>query len=150
MSKAKTIDFEVVTPEKVVLKREIAQVTLMTTSGEITVLANHLPLVTVLKPGVMEIKLASGELEIVSISGGFMEVMKDRVVILADTAERASDLDEERIKAAKLKAENRKKEAQSLDEVQFANIAAQLEKELARLKALNRWRHLRGSDRKNL
>lgn len=143
----KTIKFEIVTPEKLVLARDIIQVTLMTTSGEITVLADHIPLVTVLKPGVVELKLADEEIEVMSVSGGFMEVMRDKIVVLADTAERASELDEQRIEEARLRAEVRKKEVSDIDEVQFANISAQLDKELARSKALNRWRRLKGLDR---
>lgn len=140
----KTIKFEIVTPEKSVLKREVISVTIMTTSGEITVLADHIPLVTVLKPGVLEMKDEDGEIEIMSLSGGFMEVMRDKIVVLADTAERASELDENRIEEARLRAENRKKEITNVDQVQFTNISAQLDKELARSKALNRWRRLKG------
>lgn len=140
----KAIQFEIVTPERVVLAREITQVTVPTTSGEITVLADHIPLVSVLKPGVLEIKTAEGKMEIMSVSGGFLEVMRDKIVVLADTAERAEELDEQRIEEARARAEERKKEVSDIDEVQFANIAAQLDKELARLKALNKWRRLKG------
>ncbi len=140
----KTIKFEIVTPEKSVLKREVISVTIMTTSGEITVLADHIPLVTVLKPGVLEMKDEDGGIEIMALSGGFMEVMRDKIVVLADTAERASELDENRIEEARLRAENRKKEITNVDQVQFTNISAQLDKELARSKALNRWRRLKG------
>ena len=139
----KIIKFEVVTPERVVLKKEITQVTVPTESGEITVLADHIPLVSILKPGVIEIKSAEDEIEIMSVSGGFIQVMRDKVVILADTAEKAEELDEQRIEEAKERAEKRKKEAVNIDQVQFANISAQLDKELARLKAVNRWRNIK-------
>lgn len=138
----KEIKFEVVTPEKVVLKKQITQVTVPTEDGEITVLADHIPLVSILKPGVVEMKLAEdGEIDVMAISGGFIEVMRDKIVVLADTAERAEDLDEKRIEEARQRAEAIKKE--DIDQVQFANISAQLEKELARFKALSRWRKLR-------
>ena len=78
-----------------------------------------------------------------SVSGGFIEVMRDKIIILADTAERADELDEARIEEARARAEARKKELENVDEVQFANIAVQLEKEMARLKALTRWRRLK-------
>lgn len=139
----KIIKFEVVTPERVVLKREIIQVTVPTESGEITVLADHIPLVSILKSGVIEIKSAEDEIEIMSVSGGFIQVMRDKIVILADTAEKAEELDEQRIEEAKERAEQRKKEAVNLDQIQFANISAQLDKELARLKAVNRWRNIK-------
>jgi F-type H+-transporting ATPase subunit epsilon len=139
----KTIKFEVVTPEKTVLKKQILQVTVPTEDGEITVLPEHIPLMSILKPGVIEIKLEDGELELMSVSGGFVEVMRDKIVILADTAERADELDEVRIEEARARAEARKKELENVDDVQFANIAVQLEKEMARLKALTRWRRLK-------
>lgn len=144
----KTIKFEIVTPERVVLKQEILQITVPTTSGEITVLPDHIPLVSVLKPGVIEIKRADNSSEIISVSGGFIEVTKDKVVILADTAERAEELDEEMIKEAQQRAEKLKEEARNVDDVQFAAVAAKLEKEMARLRAVNRWRKLKGPDNK--
>lgn len=139
----KTIKFEVVTPERIVLKQQILQVTVPTEDGEITVLPEHIPLMSILKPGVIEMKLADGELEVMSVSGGFIEIMRDKIVILADTAERADELDEVRIEEARARAEARKKDLENIDEVQFANIAVQLEKEMARLKALTRWRRLK-------
>jgi F-type H+-transporting ATPase subunit epsilon len=139
----KTIKFEIVTPERVVLKQEILQITVPTASGEITVLPDHIPLVSILKSGVIEIKRADNVVEIIAVSGGFLEVMKDKVVILADTAERAEELDEVRIKEAREKAEKLKEEAKNVDDVQFTNIAAKIEKELARLRAVNRWRKLK-------
>ncbi|MDA3802582.1 MAG: ATP synthase F1 subunit epsilon [Patescibacteria group bacterium] len=139
----KTVKFEIATPEKVVFKKEIKQVTVPTTSGEITVLPNHIPLISTLKPGVIEIKDENEEDEIISMAGGFIEVLREKIVILADTAERAQELDEERIKEAKTKAEEKKQEISDKDEVRFANISAQLDKEMARLKALTKWRNLK-------
>jgi len=144
----KTIKFEIVTPERVVLKQEILQITVPTTSGEITILPDHIPLVSVLQPGVIEVKRNDNIIEIMSVSSGFIEVMKDKVVILADTAERAEELDEAAIKEAQARAEETKKNAKNIDEVQFTEVAAKLEKELARLRAVNRWRKLKGSDNK--
>ncbi|MFA7088002.1 MAG: ATP synthase F1 subunit epsilon [Patescibacteria group bacterium] len=144
MSK-KTIKFEIATPERVVLKEEIRQVTLPTAEGELTILPEHIPLVSILKPGVLEIKKMDDSLDVMAVSGGFLEVMRDKIVILADTAERAVELDEQRIEEARVRAEDAKKNAVDIDEVEFARIAAKLEKELARTRALNRWRKIRGN-----
>jgi F-type H+-transporting ATPase subunit epsilon len=141
----KTIKFEIVTPERTVLKQEILQITVPTMSGEITVLPDHIPLVSILKPGVIEVKTADNNLEIMSVSGGFIEVMKDKIVILADSAERAEEIDEKKVEEARLRAEEAKKNAKSVDDVEFARISAQIEKELARLNAVNKWRRLKGS-----
>lgn len=142
----KTIKFEIVTPEKIVFKKDILQVSVPTTSGEITILPDHIPLISVLRPGVIELKKEDGTRELMSVSGGFIEVMKGKIVILADTAERAEELDEERIKIAHLRAEELKNDSKNVDDVQFADISARLEKELAREKTLNRWRHLKNLD----
>lgn len=138
-----TIQFEIVTPERLVSSEEILQVTVPTESGEITVLPNHIPLVSLLKPGVLEIRKLDQSSDIMSVSGGFIEVLSNKVVILADTAERAEDLDENQIKTAQLRAEELKKNASNIDDVQFAAVATQLESELARSRALNRWRKIR-------
>ncbi len=90
----KSINFEIVTPEKTVLKEEIVEVTIPTESGEITVLPKHAPLVSVLKSGVLSFKKGDGSSSVAFVSGGFVEVLNDKVVVLADVADRAEDLDE--------------------------------------------------------
>jgi len=139
----KTIKFEIVTPERVVLKEEISQVTVPTKEGEITVLPKHTPLVSTLKPGVIELKKKTGELVIISVSGGFIEVLRNKVVILADTAERAEELDLIRAEEARVKAEEIKKDTRHEDAENFAAITAQLEKELARTRAVKKWKKLK-------
>lgn len=144
MSELKSIKFEIVTPEKVVLKQQVLQVTVPTEEGEITVLPEHIPLVSILKPGVLELKKIDKEIELISVSGGFIEVLRDKIVILADTAERAQDLDEELIVTAKAKAEKAKEDAMNKDNFDLSSISARLEVELARESALRKWRKLRG------
>lgn len=143
MASQKTIKFEIATPERVVLKQEIVSITAPTQSGEITVLPDHIPLVSILKPGVVDVKLADGEIEIISVSGGFIEVKKDRVVILADLAERAAELDENRIIAAKSRAEDAKEKAKHEDHYDLSAVAAKLEMAMARERALHKWRKLK-------
>jgi len=120
-----------------------------TTSGEITILPDHIPLVSVLQPGVIEVKRADNVVEIMSVSGGFIEVLKDKIVILADTAERAEELDEERIKEAQKRADELKKNAKASDDIDFADVSARIEKELARLRAVSKWRKLKNINNKN-
>ncbi len=138
----KTIRFEIVTPERVVLKEEVLQASVPTQSGEITILPDHIPLVSILRPGVIELKRENGDQEVMSVSGGFVEVLKNKVVILADTAEIAVELDEARIEEARAKAEEMKK-WKDIDAVQFAEINALIEKQLARSKAVKRWRNIK-------
>ena len=143
MSENKYIKFEIVTPERVVLKEEIVQITLPTKMGEITVLPNHIPLVASLLPGVVHIKKANGEDEVISVSGGFLEVLKDKVVILADTAERAEEIDMTRLEEARKRAAEIKEKARRGEEVNFAEVNAAIERELARSKAVKRWRKIK-------
>jgi len=139
----KFIKFEIVTPERVVFKEEISQITLPTKMGEITVLPNHIPLVSALLPGVVHVKKTNGEDEVISISGGFLEVLKDKVVILADTAERAEELDFKRAEEAHRRAVELKEKACRGEKVDFTEVNAAIERELARTKAVKRWRKLK-------
>jgi len=136
----KIIKFEIVTPERIIFKEEIKQVSVPTKSGEITVLPDHIPLVSSLEPGVIEILKIDGRREIMSVSGGFIEVLRDKVVILADTAERAEELDESRIMEARERAEKSIANLRHFDQEVFFNISAKLAKELARSRALKRWK----------
>lgn len=134
------IKFEIVTPEKVVLKETIKSITVPTKEGIITILPRHIPLIGILVPGVAEIKKENGEIEVFAVSSGFIEVQRDKVIMLADTAELAKEIDIER---AKKRAEEVKKEIENKDDVDFAGVQAYIEKELARVKAANRWRDIK-------
>ena len=143
----KFIKFEIVTPERVVLKDQVVQVTAPTRQGEITVLPGHIPLVASLQPGVIEIVKLDGTQDIMSVSGGFIEVLKDKVVILADTAERAEEIDIDTVEEARKQAEKIKTEMRHFDRERFANISAQISKELARTKAVKRWKKIKSVDK---
>jgi len=136
----KLIKFQIVTPERIILEEDIRQVSVPTRDGEITVLPDHIPLVASLLPGVVEIKTKNGQNEIMAISGGFLEVLRDKVVILADTAERGQEIDLARAEEAHQRAEELKEKA---DRGQFAEISAKIEKELARTKAAKRWKKIK-------
>ena len=139
----KIIKFEIVTPERMVLEEEITQISVPTKDGEITVLAGHVPLVASLKPGVLDVRRADGSVEIISISGGFIEVLKNKVVILADTAERGEEIDLARAEAARGRAEKLMKQEKQVDREQFAAMTAIIEKQIAREKAAKKWRKLK-------
>ncbi len=139
----KKIKFEIVTQEKVVLKEMILQVTVPTEEGEITVLPNHTPLIANLEPGIIELKKEDKTIEIMSLSGGFIEVLRNKIVILADTAERADEIDEKRAQEAREKAEESLKDLRQFDSKRFANISSMIAKELARTRAVIRWRKLK-------
>ena len=132
--------FEIASPEQVVLKARMRQVSAPTVMGEITILPSHIPLVALLKPGVIEAVAEDGSREIMAVSGGLIEVMAGKVVVLADTAEKASELDEKRIKEAQERALGLMEQARHQDDVEFARLSALIEKEVARGMAVKRWR----------
>ena len=141
------IKFEIVTPERTVLKEDIVQVSVPTKEGEITVLPGHIPLIASLNPGVIEIVKKDDTRNIMSVSGGFIEVSKDKVVILADTAERAEEIDESRVDAARKQAEDSVKNMRHFDQKRFAGISAKIAKELARDRAAKRWKKVKSLDK---
>lgn len=130
------IKFKIVTPERVVYESEIDQATLPTAQGQITILPNHISLLGVLKPGELMIKKGKEEIAL-AVSGGMIEVAKNKVVVLADTAEHAHEIDEQRAKEAKDRALKLMKE-KNREEVDYTGLAIQMEKELARLKVARR------------
>ncbi len=137
------IKFKIVTPEKTVYEDEIGQVTLPTREGEITVLPDHIPLISVLAPGELVIKKDGVEIAM-AVSGGMIEVRKNEITILADTAERAEEIDVKRAEEAKERAEKLKDEKIRADETDYATAAAILEKNLARIKVARKHLTRRG------
>jgi len=128
------IQFEIITPERSVLKDEIDQITVPTKEGEITILPNHIPLISVLTAGELIIKKGE-EVTNLAVSSGVIEVRPgSELYIVADTAERAEQIDIARAEAARQRAEELMKQQQIAD-VDYARIQAKLEKELARLKS---------------
>jgi len=133
----KKIKLKIVTPEKVVLSDEVNQVSLNTKMGQITVLPNHIPLISQLVSGEIIIKKVDGIEDWMAVSGGFVEILPAQVVILADTAEYAFDIDEARAEEAKQKAEKLLKEKVT-DSEDYAMVAGKIQKEMARLKVVRR------------
>lgn len=136
----KTTAFSAVTPEGPVAEAAAESVTIPTADGEITVLPEHAPLVSVLVPGVLTIRpAASGKGQAaaekhLAVSGGFVHVTAGSVTVLADTAERADDIDVRRAEAGRKRAEEAM--AKKLEREEMAETSAVLQKNLARLRAV--------------
>jgi F-type H+-transporting ATPase subunit epsilon len=137
------IKIEVVTPERVVATEEVDSITLPTKEGEITVLPGHISLVSILSPGVAEFKNEE-EVKIMAVSGGFVEIINDKVIVLADTAEYAVEIDIDRAEQAKKRAEEEKENYDQKDQKMFASVNIQLSKNLARTHAVKKWEKLKG------
>ncbi len=138
------LDVTIVTPEGITYQSTVKQITIPTTSGQITVLTNHIPLVSVLKAGELVIQKEGGESVALAVSGGILEVQPDnKIYVMADTAERAEHIDIARAEAARARAEELLKQKDNMADVDFARIQASLEKELARLHVGKKYRNIR-------
>ncbi|MBI3495125.1 ATP synthase F1 subunit epsilon [Candidatus Berkelbacteria bacterium] len=130
------IHFELITPERKVFSEDVYEVILPTSQGQISVFPHHLPVATILTPGVLALrkteKTPDSELEHVAISGGYVQIDGIQVRVLADTAERADEI-------SQLRAQEAKKRAQMLlettkDEIESAQASAALERAITRIK----------------
>ena len=109
------IKIDVVTAEKLAYSDEVDIVIAPGSEGELGILPNHTPLMTMLKPG--ELLLRKGGEEIyMAVTGGFLEVRPDHVIVLADAAERAEDIDAARAEAARKRAEEKLSHIESEEE----------------------------------
>lgn len=134
---------EIVTAERRVYAGDVSQVTAPTVEGEVTILPRHAPLLSALDAGEIRLMRPGQEEVILAVGGGFMEVRDDRVIILADTAERADEIDYERALQAKQKAQQLLH--QQVGEIDFAKAEAALRRSMARLKAAEHTRTRRRS-----
>jgi len=126
-----SLKLDIVTTERVVYSEEVDMIVAPGAEGQLGILPHHAPLMTTLQAGELRVK-RGGEEDILAISGGFLEVRPDRVIVLADTAERAEEIDMARAEAAKQRAEQRlvDKGAPGLDE---ARVETALRRAMARL-----------------
>ena len=100
------LTLEIVTAERVVYSEEVDVLVAPGVVGELGILPSHAPLLTIMQPG--EIRVDKGEEQTyIAVSGGFLEVIGDKATILADTAERAEEIDEARAEEAVKRAEER-------------------------------------------
>lgn len=135
----KSLHLTITTPERIVLESEVSSVNVPTVDGEIGLLPDHVPLVSLLAPGELHAVTPAGEEQVMAVSGGFIEVRDNAVVILADTAEHAHEIDEQRAEEARQKAQQIMTE-RATDDVGFADAQAAMAKELARLKVVRKRR----------
>jgi F-type H+-transporting ATPase subunit epsilon len=135
------LSVEIVTAERsVAAETDVDMLIAPASEGEVGILPRHAPLLTTLRPGTLRMKKGGEETEM-AVSGGFLQVNQDRVLILADAAERADEIDEERAEAARKQAEAALTEAAkggSPAQVQAARVA--LRHSLARLDVARRRR----------
>ncbi len=133
---------EIVTAERLVYAEDgVDRIIVPGVEGELGVLPLHTPLLTMMQPGLMRIIKGNEEIEM-AITGGFIEVRENRVTVLADTAERAEEIDEARAQEARQRAQRRLEERTT--EIDLSQAQAALARSLARLRAAERRRRRRG------
>jgi F-type H+-transporting ATPase subunit epsilon len=128
----KTFHVEIITPKRIVFKGEATSFSAPGFDGGFQVLHNHAPLLASVKIGKVKISAAEGNEFHYAISGGFVEVRENNVILLAETAERTDEIDVERVKAARDRALKRLAERYPNTDLERAKLA--LVRALNRLK----------------
>ncbi|HEX8948743.1 MAG TPA: F0F1 ATP synthase subunit epsilon [Dissulfurispiraceae bacterium] len=130
------IRLDIVTPYGLVMSDDVDEITATGSEGEFGVLPGHVPFITTLKIGMLLVK-KDNKTDIVFVNSGYAEVTSEKVVILADSAERAEDIDVERAKAAMKRAEERLRQAEKVD---FTRATAALERAAIRIQVAEKRR----------
>lgn len=125
---ASQFELIVVSAERKIFCGDVTRVRVSGVDGELGVYAGHTPLLTAIKPGMVKFDLVDGKEEFIYVSGGFLEVQPTVVTVLADTAIRGEELDEQSILEAKRKAE------EGLNKTNDADLTAKLAQEIAKLR----------------
>lgn len=128
-----TIQCDIVTQERTVFSHQVASVSLPGSEGRMGILPNHSALLTTLSFGEVSVRHENGEEEHFAIGGGYAEVQPDKVVVLADSAEQAEEIDIERAERARERAEQAMVEGVSEDPDRYAQIQASLMRAQIRL-----------------
>jgi F-type H+-transporting ATPase subunit epsilon len=132
-----TLRLEIITAERQVFADDVNVVVAPGIEGELGILPHHAPLMTMLKPGELLIR-KNGEEMYLAVSGGFLEVRPDKIIILADACERAEEINIDRAEEAKRRAEEQLKTRPP--ELDVAQAQAALLRSLIRLKVAERRR----------
>lgn len=135
MADLKKFQLEVISPERIFYSGDVEMVELTTTEGDIGIYADHIPLTTIIAPGIMTITEAGNQTKEAAVLEGFMEITQDKVTILAQSCEWPEEIDIHRAKEAKARAERRLKSADESINTSRAELA--LRKSLIRLQIAN-------------
>jgi F-type H+-transporting ATPase subunit epsilon len=130
------LHLEIVTPERQAYEDDVDMVVVPGIEGELGILPHHAPLVTTLGVGELRIRKGGAE-ESFAIVGGFLQVRPDKVVVMAETADLASEIDLEKAQAARLEAE-RALETAANQPADLANARAALQQALLRIRVAER------------
>jgi len=138
------LKFDIVTAEKVVYTDDVDVVVVPGMEGQLSILPDHAPLLTMLQPGELTVR-KSGDETVMFVNGGFLEVMRNHVTVLADVCERADDIDIARAEAAKRRAEEQLQDRAAITDLATAEAA--LRRALLRIKIAERRKQRHGPPR---
>jgi F-type H+-transporting ATPase subunit epsilon len=133
---AEKLQLEVVTPDRLVLSEAVDIVMAIGSLGEFGILPNHVPFLSPLMAGELRYR-KENQLDYMVVTGGFVEVSQNKVTVLAEAAERAREIDLDRAKRAKDRAEKRLSLAKS-EAIDYIRAEAALRRALLRLKVAER------------
>jgi F-type H+-transporting ATPase subunit epsilon len=133
------LKIKLVTPSKVVLEEEAEEVILQTEEGQIGIMANHEPIISILKPGEMII-VNNGMVFSLATAGGVIEMSENNLTILADTAERADEIELDIAEARAAELAEKLGKAEQIDITTYKTLQKQLEKEQARIGVFKKWK----------
>lgn len=138
---AMTIHVDIVSAEKAIFSGQAEMVYAETVSGEVGIAPRHTQMIAQMRPGEVRLHNNGSEDEMFYVSGGILEVQPHQVTVLADTAERATDLDEARAKEAMQRAEKAMADKES--SIEFAQAQADLAEAIAQLRVIDKLRKIK-------
>ena len=133
MAEDRNFTLKIITPERVFYDGPVTMVEFNTTEGEIGVYKNHIPMTVMIKPGVLTITTEEGKKE-AALHAGFVEILQDRVTVLAEVVEWPEEIDAERARAAAERAEERIRQHSADTDIARAETA--LQRAMARINIL--------------
>jgi F-type H+-transporting ATPase subunit epsilon len=131
------IELEVVTPQRLVLHEDVKSLEVPAKDGYIGILPGHAPLISELGIGMLTYR-TNGTAHFLTVMNGYVEVLPDRVIVLAEISERAAEIDVERSRAAKQRAEELLGKAASSPDIDWERAELALERALVRLQAASK------------
>ncbi len=138
---ANTIHVDIVSAEGQLFAGDASMVFVPAAEGEIGIAPRHAPLLTMLKAGEVRVQVPGKDEQSFYVGGGALEIQPNNVTVLADTAARATDLDEAAAEAAKARAEAAMKDRS--DKIELAEAQVELARAIAQLRMIERLRKLR-------
>jgi F-type H+-transporting ATPase subunit epsilon len=140
-----TIRCNIISQDRIVYQGDALRVDLPGADGEMGILPNHAPLLTLLQFGVINVQTINGNLHF-TVAGGVVEVQPDEINVLADSAENVDDIDISRAQAAQARAEELMKTTPQMDAERYESLKAALKRSNLRIDAARRYRKSRNLD----